>query len=41
MPVIPYVTNERAKAATKNSYLKLLLRLIYFETREQSALFDL
>lgn len=38
--VIPYVNNEEAHYATKNSLLKLLWRLINFETREQSMLFQ-
>ncbi|EJD53471.1 timeless-domain-containing protein [Auricularia subglabra TFB-10046 SS5] len=32
---IPYPTNEKAKSATMNSYLKLLWKLLKFETREQ------
>ncbi|KZW03785.1 timeless-domain-containing protein [Exidia glandulosa HHB12029] len=35
--VIPYASNEKAHAATKNSYLKLLWKLINFDTREQTG----
>ncbi|EAU83799.2 topoisomerase 1-associated factor 1 [Coprinopsis cinerea okayama7 len=33
--VIPYVTEDRAEAASKNAYLKLLFRLVKFMTRER------
>lgn len=38
MPVIPYISDEQAEAATKNPHLKLLFRLVSFFVLDEGRL---
>jgi len=38
-PVIPYISDEHAEAATKNSILKLMFRLLKFTVYDDSPFF--